>query len=288
MEIILSLPNDQCNLPQVSFLRELLADLWGNPDVVALWLGGSFAHGVADAHSDVDLRVCVQTCAFSQTQMPAGTERLIASLVTQTCRAFGEDAVLFHTMLASGDIYDLFVQPLTRTPSPEKRLILACRDAVFAEKLEIDSEETVHAFPSAEASTIQKILEDFWLGQRKHIKVLARDLQIIPYLGDQIMRRMVIRLCFIQATGQDCGTLEHLSIHQCTPVERAIVAHVGTDVWHILHAEFSLEHLQRLQDYVAVLGRDLANKWGFPYPIAVEETSQRIWQAGIISLTLTA
>jgi predicted nucleotidyltransferase len=269
---------NQCNLPQVLFLRELAADLWANPNVMALWLGGSFAHGVADAHSDVDLRVCVQPSVFSQTQMPAGTEQFAASLVVQTRRAFGEEAVLFHTMLASGDIYDLFVQPLTRDPSPEKRLVLACRDAAFAEKLAINSSETVHSFPTAEASTIQALLESFWLGQRKHVKVLARDLQIIPYLGDQLMRRMVIQLCFIRATGQDCGALELVSIHQTTPIERAIVAHFGTGVWHLLHTDFSLEHLQHLQDYVAVLGRDLASEWSFAYPLAAEETAQRIWQ----------
>jgi predicted nucleotidyltransferase len=278
MNIHIQLAPHQNELPQVVFLRELVGDIWKNPRVMAIWLGGSFAHGVADAHSDVDLRVGMLPDAFSRTQMPAGTEHIAASQVVQNRLEFGEDAVLFHTMLANGDIYDLFVQPITRIPSPEKRLVIACRDTAFAKKLESESVETAHAFPPAEARTIEKTLETFWLGQRKHVKVLTRGLQIVPYLGEQMMRRMVIQLCFIRATGKDCGTLERLTIHQATPVERAIAKHFGEEVWQILQADFSLDSLEHLQKFVAVLGRELATEWGFDYPVAAEETALHTWE----------
>lgn len=98
-------------LPQVEGLRRVASTLWEQDDVVALWLGGSFARGEADAYSDMDLRVAVRPEALDQWR---GSDlRLIfgESLVGDTSFRLGKD-ILHQAALSNGDIYHLPIQSL--------------------------------------------------------------------------------------------------------------------------------------------------------------------------------
>jgi hypothetical protein len=45
------------NLPQRETIIDVASNLWAQPSIIALWVGGSLASGVGDRFSDVDFRV---------------------------------------------------------------------------------------------------------------------------------------------------------------------------------------------------------------------------------------
>src|SRR5262245_25386247 len=93
-------------LPQVPALRGVAERLWDEPDVLALWLGGSFARGDADGFSDVDLRVAVRPEAAEAWRAP-GLERLFGgACVGSRLLSFGGPGFLHHAALADGTIFD--------------------------------------------------------------------------------------------------------------------------------------------------------------------------------------
>src|SRR5215203_3456577 len=97
------------HLPQQRRLALVLDDLWTEPTIAALWLGGSLARGAGDTYSDVDLRVAVVPEAFSATDFPAGAHRLREDAVAVFPLHFAVNSVLFHMLLNDGEIYDLHV-----------------------------------------------------------------------------------------------------------------------------------------------------------------------------------
>ena len=72
------------NLPQKETLRRITARLWADPDVVALWLGGSFARGGADGNSDFDLRVAVRPEALPRWQRADMTAQDLSAQLGET------------------------------------------------------------------------------------------------------------------------------------------------------------------------------------------------------------
>ncbi|MDQ1301302.1 MAG: hypothetical protein QG637_1223, partial [Chloroflexota bacterium] len=123
------------NLPQSRGLAEVAADLWADPDVVAIWLAGSLARGAGDAYSDVDLCIALRPEVYVADELPAAAARLAAAAVTQLPFHFGGEATLWHMMLEDGTIYDLHVQPDDEAPPRGVKLALACRDDAFGDKL---------------------------------------------------------------------------------------------------------------------------------------------------------
>jgi predicted nucleotidyltransferase len=90
------------DLPQQRRLHTVVGDLWRDPAVAALWLGGSLARGAGDAHSDVDLRIAVLAEAFDTERLPAAAEPLKAAAVAILPLRFGGKSVLFHMLLVEG------------------------------------------------------------------------------------------------------------------------------------------------------------------------------------------
>ena len=136
------------DLPQSRRLAALVADLWADPNVVALWLGGSLARGEADRYSDVDLHVALRPEAYDPDAIPESAERLVAAAVVRLRFSFGIGTTLWHMLLEDGEIYDLSLQPMTQEPAFEARLVLACRDEAFGAKL-IGGEDRSVDFPPA-------------------------------------------------------------------------------------------------------------------------------------------
>jgi predicted nucleotidyltransferase len=272
-------------LPQKRRLAAVAADLWRDPNVCALWLGGSLARGTADAHSDVDLRVAVSLDAFDANNAPASARQLTDAVVAGLRVPFGDDAVLHHLLLGDGEIYDLFVQTTQREPSNEARLVLACRpESGFAAKLAVGGADPVTKFPPADPDALRELIGNFWIGQQKHQKVLARGLTLLAWEGEHRLRQDLIRLLFALATGNDCGPVNRLSIHSFSPVEQAVRREwAGDEVFsHIGRAltceREIVEATAQLRNEVARVGRRLAEQFGFVYPEAAEATVRQTWQ----------
>lgn len=269
------------NLPQCDFLRKLATDLWEDSTVLALWLGGSLARGAGDADSDVDLRVVITPETFNATQMPKGAWRLEANAATFLPFRFGEQAVLFHTLLRDGQIYDLFVQSATEEIRPETRLILGCRDENLRPSLESGADPVTRFTPAA-PETVREILCSFWISQRKHIKALHRDLPILAWEGEHRLRQDLLRLWFILATSNDCGPVSRATIHTFSPVVRAVQEYIGLDALRnigqpIDSVEALLTSTSWLREEVSRVGHMLAERMDFAYPETAEVTIRQCW-----------
>lgn len=269
------------HLPQRKRLALLLNDLWADPTIAALWLGGSLARGAGDAYSDVDLRVAVTPVAFSETEMPPAAARLQWDAVAVLPLRFGVNSVLFHMLLSDGEIYDLHVLPSDQPPPSERRRLLACRDANLAPQLDEGADPDIYA-PPATPEAAQQTLTMFWITAHKGQKVLHRGMPLMALQGQTLLRQELIRLWYMQATGNDCGPMSRLTIHTLTPVIRAVQGAQGaaalTAVGRPLRTTAEIyADIDALCDAVADVGRILAQQLGFAYPEALETTVRTGW-----------
>ena len=267
------------DLPQRPLLIEIAQDLWDDPTVAALWLGGSLARGAGDAHSDVDLRVAFAAPAAVPEALPASAHRLAARVTYCLTFRIAADAVLHHMLLDDGQVYDLWVQTATREPSRETRLVLGCRDEALASKLNGGEDPRVQ-FEPADPEEVRKVIGGFWMNLRKHRKVLARGLTLIAWEGEHRIRQDLLRLWHVEATGLDCGPLSAMTIHTLTPMVRSLEAAREGEALKALGrssettADFG-KTLERLHTEGARVGRMLAERLGFDYPAAAEEAAMK-------------
>lgn len=269
------------HLPQRERLALVLDDLWADPTVVALWLGGSLGRGAGDAYSDVDLRVAVTPAAFSETEIPPAAARLQQDAVAVLPLRFGVNSVLFHMLLNDGEIYDLHLLRSDQPPPGERRRLLACRDADLAPQLDEGADPDIYA-PPATPEAAQKALTMFWITAHKGQKVLHRGMPLMALQGQTLLRQELIRLWYMEATGNDCGPMSRLTIHTLTPVIRAVqqargetaLALIGRPVRTV--AEIYAD-IDALCEAVADVGRSLAQKLGFAYSEALETTVRKSW-----------
>ena len=268
-------------LPQVLALRRMVSALWAQEDVAALWLGGSFARGEADAYSDLDLRVAVAPDRLSA-WAELDPALLLGEPIVGTQRMDWEGPVLYHLVLEDGLIVDLLIQNTDREPPQDYTLTLACRDDAFEallEKAHLPPAEE----PAADPEVIRQVVADFWIASHKHAKVMGRGLDPIALFGLGLELSPLMRLWYVAATGRDLG-MQRATIHMLTRTVRAIES--GPDALQTLRvlgaprltAADRLQAVEISRDEVGRVGRTLAAQLGFAYPEALEKTVRTAWQ----------
>ncbi len=267
------------DLPQKKFLIQTVDRIWEDPSVIAIWLGGSLANGQGDRNSDVDLRVALGPEKYER--MPSGATSLFQMAVVHQRLEFAEDSTLHHMLLRNGQIYDLFVQSTTRPPTNERRLVLACRDAQFGDRLShgVDPQTT---FKTAVPLAVRQIIEGYWLGLLKHKKVVERDLGIVAWEGEHRLRCSLLHLYHILATGNDCGDPLRMTIHSMSPAVRTIQAEIGPSALAMLGkpartVEELVDSAMQIAREVARIGRLLSGSLKFDYPAEAERVVADSW-----------
>ena len=275
------------DLPQKETLKRVAARLWADPAVAALWLGGSFARGVADENSDFDLRVAVWPDALPHWQRVEMTAQDLSAQIGETVAGINpmrwEGTALYHLLLTNGLIMDLLVQSVERDPPADDTLVLGCRDAAFGEQL-----ASAHLSPPADPSpavpaVICQAVTDFWINSHKHIRVLSRDLDLLVLAGLALEQSALMRLWYVDATGRDQAA-QRPTIHSLTQVVRAVANSTGPHSLEVLgsartnRAEIK-QAVEANRDEVATVGRRLAARLGFAYPDVLEQTVRNCWQA---------
>jgi hypothetical protein len=268
------------NLAQTAVLRDVVQRLVPNPEMRAIWLGGSFAAGSADRYSDVDLRIAVAPDRLKAWRAPEWRTILNQDQVGGTFLAFGEDALLHHIVLEDGTIFDFFVQS-TRHDNPEQAIkVLACRDEAFGERLARFQESAPLQTPPVEAVTLSQTLVEFWINSHKHRKVLGRNLFLVAVAGIQPERMMLLRLWHAFQTGREMGGRP--TIHTLTAAAREIERGTGQHALQVVgmplrNLDEIVAAIETARDEVAQVGRRLAAREGFDYPQRLEQVVRRSW-----------
>lgn len=273
------------NLPQRETVVEVASVLWQDAVVVALWIGGSLASGAADQFSDVDFRVAVAPDQLAHWKAPR-FEQIFAGapVVGRTMLQFGDDALLHHLVLSNGVIFDFFVQSTTRWPTQEPLLILGCHSEVF-ERLLAGQNSVPHvARQAVSGEMLHDLLVSFWVNSHKHRKVLYRGLDLMATQGLHIEQSMLMRLWYMEVSGQDCGDVRQQTIHSLTEVVRIIDQAVDPQALALLGAPMRdrqdlYQTIERDRQVVSHLGRRLAQRYDVEYPAALEATALQGWQA---------
>ncbi len=278
--------NGVADLPQKETLERVTARLWAEPDVAALWLGGSFARGAADENSDLDLRVAIRPEALPRWQKAEMTAQDLSAHIGETVAGTNpmrwEGTVLYHLLLTNGLIMDFLVQSIERDPPADWTLVLGCRDAAFGQSLASAHLPPLDAPADADPGTICQVIADFWINSHKHIRVLSRDLDLLILHGLSLEQSVLMRLWYVDATGRDQAA-QRPTIHSLTQVVRTVAESVGPHSLETLGlARTNRAEIERAietnRNEVAAVGRRLAVRLGFAYPNVLEQTVRDCWR----------
>jgi hypothetical protein len=227
-------------LPPIA--QDVLAALAADARVTHVWLGGSHAHGTADAYSDIDL--CIAATDWSPTSFGS------LWLAGQPMRMAGMP--FWHGMLRDGTILDVLVgepyegyQPLP-LPSP--------------------------ALPPPGEPEPSGAATEFWINSSKHRKVLARNLWPMAIYGLHHDRMLLLRLWTQEATGQDPGP-PAFSIHGMTPLVRQYVDEERARLLGMpcQNQEQLIETIHTLREEASRSIKASETKWAIPRPHRLEE-----------------
>ncbi|MEZ4868562.1 MAG: nucleotidyltransferase domain-containing protein [Caldilineaceae bacterium] len=276
-------------LPQADFLHQLAPALWQRSAVLGVWLEGSMGRGNADLYSDVDLYVGLEPAELEAWRTLDVAQLFGAHYAAHMFSNFAEDFFVYHVYLTDGGIYDLHIQPRSRTLPKAKRLILACRDeeyrsALLAAAPEPGAEnELLFAPQPFDPATLAALLAGFWINADKGRKVLYRNQDLTCYTGLHLFRFMLVRLLFIEATGADCGDLTRPTIHGLKAAAAVLNPTQDETLGSLMGAAaMTKQELCRAQTLiyteVARVGRALATNYGIAYPAALEEIVVENWQ----------
>lgn len=256
---------DLAVLPQMAQARtiaELAPVVWANATVVALWLGGSLARGDGDIYSDIDLRVAIDP-ADLETWRAMDTQALTGGQVAGGHTfPLGEDALIHHLLLLNSDIVDLLVQTTARLPNVEPLLTLGCRDEAFGRTLQEHNRVEPEPHNPATAEGVRELIVAFWVNSHKHRKVLHRRLHLMIPSGLYHSWLMLMRLWYIQATGEDTSAYHFSGIHGLTQLVRNVEGLEGVDA-----------------RAAARVGPLLAERYGFEYPLELERMVRAQWRS---------
>lgn len=279
------------DLPQREMIVEVATNLWQDAGVVALWVGGSLASGKGDLLSDIDFRVAVEPEQLARWEAPP-FERIFPRTVVVGRRLlrFGDNGLLSHLVLSNGVILDFFVQSTARRPTQEPLLILGCRSEEFEQLLHEQNSIPPVNRQAVDGTMLAKLLVGFWINSHKHRKVLYRGLDLMVTQGLSFEQEILIRLWYIEASGQDCGDVRQQTIHSLTEVVCVIDRSFGPQALRQVGAPMRdrqeiIQTVERHRQLVSQLGRRLAHRYDFEYPAALEATVIEGWQAFLAQLS---
>jgi predicted nucleotidyltransferase len=265
-------------LPQRDTIREVATALWQQPEVIAVWLGGSLARGAGDVYSDVDLRMAVHLADLRSWEEPP-FERVFAysPVVGNQFLRFGDDAFLHHLILANGVLFDFYVQSSESELYPEPHQILGCRSDLLASRLAHSQTESPVITPQPPSGeTLSSLLVDFWVNSHKHCKVLYRNLDLLCLRRIHAERDLLLRLWYIQVSGKDYGAARE-TIHSQTEIVQAVERARGAEAQQMLGAptrnrEELLRVIELHHEVVSQLGHEFSERYSFAYPSDLEAT----------------
>ena len=268
-------------LPQMRLLPEIVNKLWTCPEVQAIWLGGSFTTGKADAYSDVDLRAAVDKECIDEWRQRDLRPFFGDEYLDGQAHDFTGNGVLRHFLGASGYVWDLWIVDVDKELPRDEVVVLACRNDALRERLDVVRPVSVVDPSPADPDIIRALIVDYWICTSKDVKVAHRNNGIILKAGLDYQSSFLLRLWHVLATGKDPGQ-QRVTIHVLGQMLPPIVGLLGPSALEMIGAPArTMEEIavavERNRDEVARVGRLLADRVGFEYPERVEVAARRLW-----------
>ena len=266
--------------PQRDQLLALVERLSNFPEVVEIWLGGSFAAGNADRYSDVDLRISIASETLKDWKAPNLSELFLDHCPGVISMIDSDKSALHHVVLSDGEIFDFYVQ---RFPPPfvEEQIIpIASRFQDFQAKPTLATSNARTEKTEVNAIEIERAIRNFWINTHKHRKVLNRDLDLLVHVGLQFERDFLRRLWTLVLTGND--EPQSKTIHTLTTQVRTISDGIGKRAYTVLGMPMQsrsqlIAAIEAVRTEVALTGRDISHTIGFEYPVELEAVVLSGW-----------
>jgi hypothetical protein len=201
---------------------------------------------------------------------------------------FGEQALLHHLVLANGTIVDFYVQDTTRQNFEPKLVILACRNAEFRTMLEGFARPAAALVREIDGAVARQLFVDYWITTHKQMKALARKYDYSPFVGLYFERMALLRAWYMQATGKDSNA--RATLHMLGALHKGLAGKLTENQHSILGLpsrtpEETVSVIDAIRAEMAHVGRWLAEKHGFDYPLELEDVVRRVWSEHKESLT---
>lgn len=247
-------------------VERFLAACQADARVVAAFLGGSYASGAADAHSDLDLYLITTDEAYAE--FLAGREAWVRQLGEPLFLADWGNPSCYFFILADGTEGELWIGQQSHfqhihggahTVLLDKQGILTGVDFPLHE-----------ADPTEQAEQLRQLLMNFWHEIGHFNKALARNQVWFAYGSLETMRHICVNLARLRHNFADEGVGEEpfFKIEQALPVEQLAP----------LQATFCPLELAAIRQAGAVIlqfyrevATALAASHGLTYPAALEK-----------------
>ncbi|MEM9777104.1 MAG: hypothetical protein AAF902_21170, partial [Chloroflexota bacterium] len=241
---------------------------------------GSLASGTGDDFSDVDLRLAVEPATLGDWTDPDWDRYLPIMPSGSTLMRFGEQALLHHMILSDGAILDFFVQDTARDNFEPTITVIFCRDADFQKKLEGFSRPAAPLIQEIDGATARRFLVDYWITTFKEMKAIARQYDYSDFVGLYLERLALLRGWMMFFVGKDIGSRP--TLHVLDKLHKELNGKLTQQQHDILgmptrNPTETVAAIEAIRSEMAQIGRTLAERHGFDYPIELEEVVHNIW-----------
>ena len=266
--------------PQAALIQAMADRCASDKRIWAAWVGGSLAAGQGDAFSDVDFRIAVDPGQVDAWTRPDWSVYLPLRPAGGLMARFGAGALLHHLVLEDGVIVDFFVQETTE-PNPEpSSVVLFCRDAQLRAHLDESARPAPALVRDLDPEAARQLFVDYWVTTHKQMKALVRQYDATAFVGLYYERLSLLRAWYMVATGRDIAG--RATLHWVGALHRGLSGRLTEEQHAILGlpsrtpAE-TVRVIEAIRAEMARVGRLLADRHGFAYPVEMETVVQRTW-----------
>lgn len=267
--------------PHTDLIRAMAERCAADPAVLAVWVGGSLASGTGDWFSDVDFRIAVADGTVEQWAEPDWSRFLPVERVGGIQLRFGANNLLHHMVLADGVIVDFFVQETNPTNTEPSIVILYCPDEALRARIEALAQPAHTLAMKIDAEVLQRFFVDYWILTHKQAKAIARHYDEFAYTGIGLERTALLRALYMEQTGKGMGA--QFTLHVIGAMHKALAGTLTErQLWALgaptTQPSETAAAIETIRVEMARVGRVLADRHGFAYPLDLEEVVLRTWE----------
>jgi hypothetical protein len=209
-----------CPAPwQARVVARAVEVLPGTPGIVACWLGGSLATGLADVYSDVDLNVAVEDehLRHWHESWPGVVERCAGPLVL--AHAIGGDVVGGFALTAAWEHVDLVVHARSALTRPDPCRILLDPEGLLVERLDA-AEPVAPCYPTGDVTLFLYLLGNLAV-------TIGRGELVVAHAGVGALRDLLAKLMLAENGVHKADGQKRLNPY-LSPRQRAVLESLPT------------------------------------------------------------